>query len=82
MKRSAMWIAILGVCSTAAVSAQQVPSGEQAKDKMICKRTTETGSLVAKRRECRTRYDWDRISEAARMKSQELIDRGLTTPQG
>lgn len=77
----AMGMAI-GLAVAAAASAQQGTVQEPAKPRLVCKRTVETGSLVGKRRECRTKYDWDRIAEAARMGGQDLIDRGMSRPGG
>lgn len=37
-----------------------------APDKMVCKRTTRIGSLVAKERVCRTTSEWQRLSERIR----------------
>ncbi len=48
---------------------------QPAKEKMICKRTVDTGSLVRGKRECRSRADWDRIAEAARAGGQDIVDR-------
>lgn len=45
------------------------PNGE----KIICKRTEETGSLVKATKRCYTRMQWDRIAEAARAKAQRLV---------
>lgn len=82
--RSAMWVVAVSGLGTAAatVAAQQAPAAEPAKPKMICKRSVDTGSLVAKRRECRTKQDWERLSEAARMNGQDMVDRGMGRPGG
>ena len=80
MKRSVAWIAALAMA--AAGSAQQPAVDGAAKLKMICKRDTETGSLVAKKRQCRTKQDWDRIAEAARSNLQYEMDRNMSRPGG
>lgn len=49
-----------------------------AKQRPICKRTVETGSLVRGRRECRTSAEWDRIAEAARAGGQNMVDRNAS----
>lgn len=83
MMRIAMAAAMVVSLGSAAVApAQQVPVADPAKSKMICKRSTDTGSMIAKRRECRTKRDWDRISEAARMGGQDLVDRNMGRPPG
>ena len=43
-------------------------------DKVICKRTEETGSLVKATKRCYTRAQWDRIAEAARGNAQRIVD--------
>ncbi len=80
--RTTMWVAALSVGLGAAGSARQVPAADPAKPKTICKRTVETGSLVSKRRECRTRAEWDRIAEAARMGGQDIVDGNMGRPPG
>jgi len=41
-------------------AADEVERTSDAQDKMICKRFTETGSLVRAQRVCKTKRDWDR----------------------
>lgn len=41
----------------------------EARDKLLCKRFTETGSLVAKTRVCKTKADWDRDRDNIRHNS-------------
>lgn len=53
------------------------PAGEGARaengqDKVICKRFTETGSLVRAQRVCKTKRDWDR--DRAVIRSAPTID--------
>lgn len=80
----AMWLSMaLVALSTATVSLAQNQAGQpEQKPKMICKRSADTGSLIAKRRECRTREEWDRIAEASRMAGQYEIDRQMTRGGG
>lgn len=47
-----------------------MPNGE----KVICKRTEETGSLVKATKRCYTRAQWDRIAEAARGNALRIVD--------
>lgn len=69
--RLAAACAMLG--TSAMTSAQQVVPPAN-KPKLICKRSTETGSLVAKRKECRTRDEWEREVQAGREAGERLID--------
>ncbi|WP_375402708.1 hypothetical protein [uncultured Sphingomonas sp.] len=82
MRSAVLTAAALGLGSAAVAPAGQAPVPGPVKPKMICKRSADTGSLVARRRECRTRVDWDRIAEAARMGGQYEIDRQMTRPGG
>ena len=55
--------------STKAVGEGKVmPNGER----IICKKTAETGSLVKKTKKCYTKSQWDHISEAARKNGEQL----------
>lgn len=66
---------LVGLGLAAGAVAQSSAKDSSDKPKLICKKSVETGSLIGKRRECRTREDWDRISEAARMNGQDMVDR-------
>jgi hypothetical protein len=79
MTRPVEWIVsgLVGLGLAAGAAAQGGAGGAPDKPKMVCKRTTETGSLVAKRRECRSKEDWDRIYEAARMNGQDMVDKNM-----
>lgn len=75
-------IAIAGLAVTTGGQAQQTAPGDPVKPRMICKRNVETGSLVAKRRECRTKQEWDRLAEAARSNAEYEMNRSMTKPTG
>ena len=68
---------IVGSCVALALAsvagAQGAPTAGN-KPKLICKRSTETGSLVAKRKECKTRAEWDRQAQIERAAGERLID--------
>lgn len=82
MVRAIKWMAAAAVLVMAASAPAQRKAAADDKDKLICKRDTETGSLVAKKRQCHTRKDWDRIAEAARMNGQYEMDRSMAKPGG
>ena len=83
MMRQVVWaIGLAALASAGAGGAQQTASNDAAKPRMVCKRSTETGSLVAKRRECRTKQEWDRIAEAARSNATYEMDRNMSRPGG
>ena len=52
------------------------------KAKLICKRSDVTGSHAAKRKECRTREEWDRIAQAANENLRYEMDRNMSRPGG
>lgn len=54
------------------------PKAATGKDKLICKRWTDTGSLVARVRACHTRADWDRIMDSQQQGARK-VQEGLTT---
>ena len=53
----------------ASAFADEAPTAPQAtataEAKLICKKETESGSLVRKKRVCRTRAEWDRLSQTS-----------------
>ena len=49
-------------------------SAEADKDKIICRKTAEIGSLVRKKKECFTKAEWDKIYAAHREGNQKLSD--------
>jgi len=52
---------------TAAEPAQSQPQAEQVEQsKVVCRKEAETGSLLKKRRVCRTKRDWEIAAQAAR----------------
>ena len=50
-------------------------------ERRICKRSAPSGSLIETRRECHTRAEWDRIAQAARGESQEMVERSARSGQ-
>ncbi len=53
---------------SAKASAERQAKGER----LICRYTDETGSAARRRRQCFTRTEWDRIAEAARIRTQRM----------
>ena len=44
-------------------------------DRLICRSTMETGSLVRRRRQCFTRAQWEQINQAAQEGARYMQDR-------
>jgi hypothetical protein len=55
------------------VSPTDTPSAEPA-NKVICKKFVETGSLVRKKKICRTRADWNKESSALRESATRFVE--------
>jgi hypothetical protein len=58
----------------AGAAAQQSPVPTTAKAKLVCKRMAETGSLVAKKKDCRTRQEWERMAEEEGRGGRDLVE--------
>lgn len=74
---------LFGIASIALLAAQAIPATAQTKsgakagatppeERLICRSTYETGSLVMRRRQCFTRAQWDRIAEVARLRGEDI----------
>ena len=83
MKRfgAAAAIILASLLMPAIASAAEPPTAEQAeRDKLICRKTAEVGSLVRKKKECYTKAQWDQIAEVQQRgakKTQEGLSSGF-----
>ncbi|UZK68107.1 hypothetical protein OKW76_08425 [Sphingomonas sp. S1-29] len=75
-----VYLAIAMVVFSPAQASDPAPAPTAASEKRICKKTAETGSLVSRRKECRTRAEWDRIASAARENGQDIVGRNGGLP--
>ena len=72
MKLKYVMLAAAGVSlASAPVYAQDKPKAPESTPsaeapKLVCKKLAESGSLVRKKRVCRTQEEWDRFSQASR----------------
>lgn len=58
------------------------PPAEPPKEKIICRTDIETGSLIKKRKTCRTRKQWEAAYNTARETTEEMrAPRGWAVPQ-
>ncbi len=57
--RYLMLVAVLGVAVSGPAAAATPQANAPAKEKRICRSEIETGSLVKKRKTCKTRAEWD-----------------------
>lgn len=51
-----------------------------AKETLICRRESVTGSLIRARKTCFTRAEWDKIAESARRNATQLQDDNAGRP--
>ena len=51
-------------------------------DKKICRASTETGSLVKKRKACLTRAQWKAVDDQHAQEAHKMIQDGTTRPKG
>ena len=81
-------LAAVAMVPTANVFAQsqsrQVSSDDEDDDgeRIVCRRSVDTGSLVKGRRQCFTRTQWDRIAEAAQKKATDMQENLRGRPSG
>lgn len=71
-------LAVLGI----APSASAQTTSDKGPERVICKKTQETGSLVTKRKQCHTQREWELMAQAARNAGQYEIDRQMTRSGG
>ncbi len=68
-----------GLVSSAAISAEPQPAAvpaaqAPAKEKMICRRDKEIGSLVATKKTCHTKSQWQYIDDTNQTFANKLVD--------
>jgi len=84
---------LVGMVFVALFAAQAIPAAGQGKSgaqagatppaqRLICRATEETGSLIARRRQCFTRAQWDRMAEAARLRGEDMRSTGTPALPG
>ena len=66
--KSIMWVAGLLLIPAPALADEEKakPAEAPAAAKLICKKQSEVGSLVRKKRVCKTAEEWERIADASR----------------
>ena len=74
MGRFRIGMAALSLASVAAAGTAQQQDHDAPKEKMVCKRQEVTGSLVATRKECRSRADWNRLAQNQRATAERLVE--------
>jgi hypothetical protein len=72
----------ISVPALAADKAKDGGTEASAKEKKICRTETVTGSLIAKRRICMTKAEWDKVEEANRQTVDKFTSRQTSRPGG
>lgn len=62
--------------------AAENPRPASDRDKMICKRDAEVGSIIKRRKTCMTKAEWDRVAESQQTGARKMIDELTTRPGG
>ena len=74
---------LIGTAFIALLAAQAMPAAGQStagtkagdtppEQRLICRSTRETGSVVRRRRQCFTAAQWDRMAEVARLRAGDI----------
>lgn len=92
MRNSLLALAVLLPFSTAGMAAEPAPAAAPAPAataakndpelKMICRRDTETGSLVKSKKTCHTKAQWAYIDDTNQAFSRDLVDSTRTRQGG
>lgn len=82
MQRTLLKLILVTALASPAAYAQEDEADNL--DKVVCKRVTETGSLVKKKKVCLTKRQWNKVAENGRSMGQGMQeDNGrVVTPNG
>jgi hypothetical protein len=56
----------------AALDSGQSETASKPKERVICKKVVDTGSLVKGKKKCMSAAHWDRVSDASRERAKEM----------
>lgn len=74
--RPLLAVAALLLVALPAIAQQPGPAPrDEDPNRLICRSTLDTGSLVRRKRQCFTRAQWERIGQAAREGATDMQDR-------
>lgn len=65
-----------GIFLLAAPAMGATNPASQGDNKLVCKKSVETGSLVKARKVCRTKAEWRKVTETARKTTRDIQDLG------
>jgi len=73
MRRSSVVLVVLSLSFSGSAIAAEAPAAAAAKEKLICKRSVETGSLVKAKKQCFTKAQWAARGEHAKTEAERMI---------
>lgn len=56
----------------AAIAGEQSENASKPKERVICKKVVDTGSLVKGKKKCMSATSWERLSDASRERAKEM----------
>lgn len=68
---------VLGMMMLAEEPTATPPKRVEEKDQLICKREVPVGSLIASRKVCRTRAEWDKAAMDGQCEARRLYQLGV-----
>lgn len=75
MRGGLLWAcAVTGAMFAAPAIATEIANPASDDDKIICKKSLETGSLVKKTKKCFTKREWDRLAEMELKGNSRMVD--------
>ena len=84
MFRSLSALALLAVPMPVLAQDPSPPAAPPAtpKSEMICRTERQTGSMIASKKRCYTRDEWDRLAQGARAMTERMMDDNRSRPGG
>ncbi len=77
---SALAMLALPIPVLAQDSSPPAASPEKPKTEMICRSDRTTGSMIASKKRCYTRDEWDRLAQGARAMTERMMDDNRSRP--
>lgn len=82
--RTRIFVAAVGLFAASALAAQTPPTAPAPApapaEKRICRTEAPTGSLIASRKRCYTKAEWDNLAAGARAVTERFTDDNRSRP--
>lgn len=76
--RIAALLIVISLAPPALAAEKPVPVSASEKDKLICRRETPIGSLIASRKVCMTKEQWQKRTDDGNSTSRQLVEDGAS----